>query len=172
MGPIGLIPFERSGGGWEDTDRGADMDPIDGTDGIERRIGMGVVGAMAASTVTVDKGIVGALATRGDVHIERGICGPVAAMGGVQVRNGFCGPVAAIGGAHLERMATQSVVAVGRVELHERANVGVVLSPFVTIQEGARVLINTPQALALGAVAGVVAGLILRTKRREGSATT
>ncbi|MGE5225459.1 MAG: hypothetical protein ACM3OO_01140 [Planctomycetaceae bacterium] len=142
------------------------MDASEGASQMERRVDTAVVGAMAASSVHAEKAIVGAVAARGDVTIDQGICGPVAAVGDVEVRNGFCGPVAAIGGARLERMATQSVVSLGRVEIGERAFVGIVLAPFATLNDGARVLMNTRQALAFGAVAGVVAGAILRRRRQ------
>jgi hypothetical protein len=143
------------------------MDVSGGTGETEREIDTALIGAMAASAVHAEKAIVGAVASRGDVTIDQGICGPVVAVGEVQVRNGFCGPVAAIGGARLERMATQSIVSLGRVEIGERAFVGFVLAPFATLNEGARVLMNTPQALAFGAAAGVVAGLILRRRRQQ-----
>jgi hypothetical protein len=42
-----------------------------------------------------------------------------------------------------------------------------VLSPKVTVEEGAKVLLNTPQALALGAAAGAVFALGAAVKRRR-----
>jgi hypothetical protein len=132
----------------------------------ERRVDSALVGAIAASTVRAEKAILGAVASRGEVTIDQGICGPVASVGEVHVSTALCGPVAAIGGARLERMATQSVVSLGRVEVGERAFIGVVLAPFTTIHEGARILMNTPQALAFGAAAGLVAGLLLRRRRQ------
>jgi hypothetical protein len=40
-----------------------------------------------------------------------------------------------------------------------------VLSPKVTVQDGGRVLLGTPQALAFGAAAGLVGALLTRVFR-------
>jgi hypothetical protein len=44
--------------------------------------------------------------------------------------------------------------------------VGLLLSPKVTVEDGARVLMSTPQAAAFGAMLGGVAGALLLRRRR------
>jgi hypothetical protein len=88
------------------------------------------------------------------------------ANGGVTIRQGGCGPLIANGDVSIEQGGTQSIIAAGGATLGDRAFVGVVVSPKVTVEEGGKVLLNTPQALALGAAAGVVFALVSRLVRR------
>ncbi len=83
------------------------------------------------------------------MHLTNGGSGPIAAAGNVSITNGGAQTIATLGGA----------------TLGERSFVAFVLAPKVTIEAGARVLMNTPQALAAGASFALVLGLM---KRRSG----
>ena len=97
---------------------------------------------------------------------SRGGCGPVIANGPVTIRQGGCGPLIANGDVSIEQGGSQSVIAAGGATLGDRSFVGLVLSPKVTVEDGAKILMNTPQALAFGATLGVLVGLAVRLFRR------
>jgi hypothetical protein len=85
----------------------------------------------------------------GDVSITNGGCGPVVAKGDVSIRNG----------------GTQSILAAGGATIGEHAFVGLVASPKITIQDGAKVLVGTPLAFAIGAAVGALVTLGARRRR-------
>jgi hypothetical protein len=86
----------------------------------------------------------------GDVSITYGGCGPVLARGGVSITNG----------------GTQSVLA-AEAHVGSGAFVGAVIAPRVTVAEGARVMMTTPQAAALGAAFGAIVGMFVLARRRR-----
>jgi hypothetical protein len=59
------------------------------------------------------------------------------------------------------------VVASGGATIGPRGFVGVVVSPNVTVEDGGRVLVSSPLALAVGAGAGIVVALLSRLARRR-----
>lgn len=105
---------------------------------------------MAGGDVSIQEGGCGPMAVRGDVSIRQGGCGPIAAGGDVEIREGGCGPILAAGGVTVGADGF-AVAAIG---------------PAVRVQDGARVMITTPQALAFGAAFGVIAAVAARLLRK------
>ena len=91
------------------------------------------------------------VAADGNFSVLNGGCGPVLANGSVTIRNGGCGPLVANGDVSIENGGAQVVVASGGATIGPRAFVGVVISPNVTVEDGGRVLMRSPLALAVGA---------------------
>lgn len=126
-----------------------------------------VAGVVAAGgNVSVLNGGCGPVAAGGSLTITNGGCGPVLANGSVTIVNGGCGPMVANGDVSIESGGTQSIIAAGDATIGERAYVGFVLSPKVTVEDGATVLMSTPQALAFGAALGGAVALLVRLFRR------
>jgi hypothetical protein len=124
-----------------------------------------LVGALSAHNVHLQMGAAGPVLASGDVSFERAGCGPVMCAGDVTITQGGCGPVLAKGSVSITQGGTQSVIA-GEARLGKGSFVGLLLSPRVTLEEGARVLMGTPQAAAFGAVVGAIAGLAILRRRR------
>ncbi|MGH2634694.1 MAG: hypothetical protein ACRDHU_00860 [Actinomycetota bacterium] len=125
-----------------------------------------LVGAISAHNVRLEQAAAGPLMTSGDVTIHQGGCGPVLCSGDVSFHQGGCGPVLARGNVTFSQAGTQSVIA-GDVQLRSGAFAGLVLAPKITVEEGARVLMTTPQAAALGAGFGALLGLLAFRRRRS-----
>jgi len=126
-----------------------------------------VVGVVKARDVHLTNAGAGFVVAEGNFSILNGGCGPVLANGGVTIRNGGCGPLVANGDVSIENGGTQVVVASGGARIGPRAFVGVVVSPNVTVEEGARVLVRSPLALAVGAGAGIAVAMLSRLARRR-----
>ena len=124
-----------------------------------------LIGAVSAHNVSVQMGAAGPVLASGDVSIERAGCGPLMAAGDVTITQGGCGPVLSAGSVSITQGGTQSVIA-GEARLGSGSFVGLVLAPRVVVEQGARVLMNTPQAAAFGAVVGGVIGLALLRRGR------
>jgi ABC-type branched-subunit amino acid transport system permease subunit len=73
--------------------------------------------------------------------------------------------VLARGSVSVSQGGAQSVIA-GEAHVGSGAFVGAVLSPKVTIEDGARVLMSTPQAAAFGAAFGALLALVAFRRRR------
>jgi hypothetical protein len=58
-------------------------------------------------------------------------------------------------------------VLAGEAHLGTGSFVGAVVSPNVTLEEGARVMMTTPQAAAFGAAFGAIVGLFVLRRRRR-----
>lgn len=125
-----------------------------------------LVGLVRARDVRLIGSAAGFVAAGGDLSVLNGGCGPVLTGGGITIRNGGCGPVIAQGDASIENGGTQAIIAAGGATIGRKAFVGVVVSPKVTIEEGGRVLLSSPIALAVGAAIGSVAMLLPRLIRR------
>ncbi len=125
-----------------------------------------LVGALRAREVRVQMGAAGPVLASGGVSLERAGCGPVMTKGDVTITQGGCGPVLAAGSVSITQGGTQSVLA-GQARLGRGSFVGLVASPRVTIEDGARVLMNTRQAAAFGAVAGAIVGLAMLLRGRR-----
>lgn len=123
-----------------------------------------LVGALSAHNVTLHQAAAGPVMTTGDVTITQGGCGPMMCSGDVSIRQGGCGPVLARGTVSIEQGGTQSVIA-GEARIGSGAFVGIVASPKVEMEDGARVLMSTPQAAAFGVALGGVIALFLRRRR-------
>jgi hypothetical protein len=125
-----------------------------------------VVGLIRARDIHLTDAGAGIAAMDGNLSILNGGCGPVLAGGDVTIRNGGCGPMVIGGDASIEYGGTQAMMAAGGATIGPRALVGVVVSPKVTIEDGGKVLLNTGQAVAFGAAAGVVFAIVSRLIRR------
>jgi hypothetical protein len=119
-----------------------------------------------AHDVHLTRSAAGLVATRGNLSILNGGCGPVLTSGGVTIRNGGCGPVLAKGDVSIQNGGTQAIVAAGGAKIGRNAFVGVVASPRITIEEGGRVLLSSPMAIAVGAGIGFGAVMLSRLMRR------
>jgi hypothetical protein len=124
-----------------------------------------LVGAVSAHNVHIEQAAAGPMLASGDVTISNGGCGPVMCSGDVAITYGGCGPVLARGGVSITNGGAQSVIS-GEAHLGNGAFVGAVLAPKVTVEDGARVLMTTPQAAAFGAAFGAVVGLFVLRRRR------
>ncbi len=124
------------------------------------------VGLVKARDVYLTRSAAGLVAAGGNLSILNGGCGPVLTSGGVTIRNGGCGPVLTAGDVSLQNGGTQAILAAGGATIARNAFVGVVASPKVTIEEGGRVLLNSPVSIAVGAGLGFVVALLVRLMRR------
>jgi hypothetical protein len=124
-----------------------------------------LVGVLSAHNVRLEQAAAGPMMTTGDVSIEQGGCGPVLCSGNVSIHQGGCGPVLARGNVTIQQGGTQSVLA-SSATLEGGAFAGLVVAPKVTVADGARVLMSTPQAAAFGAAVGGLIGLVLLRRRR------
>jgi hypothetical protein len=124
-----------------------------------------LVGAVSANNVRLEQAAAGPMMTSGDVTIRNGGCGPVLCSGDVSITNGGCGPVLARGSVSFTNGGTQSVFA-GEAHVGSGGIVGAVVAPKVTLEDGARVLLSTPQAAAFGAAFGAMVGLFLLRRGR------
>jgi hypothetical protein len=124
-----------------------------------------LVGALSAHNVRIERAAAGPVLASGDVSVLQGGCGPVLCSGNVSITQGGCGPVLARGNVSIQQGGTQSVLA-GDASIGGGAFVGLVVSPKVTIENGARVLMTTPQAAAFGAAVGGLIGLFVMRRRR------
>jgi hypothetical protein len=146
----------------EYSDRAASSLEFEKDASVERSL----VGFVRARDVHLHQAVAGPIAAGGNLSILQGGCGPVIANGAVTIRQGGCGPTIANGDVSIEQGGTQSIVAAGGATIGDHAYVGLVLSPKVTVEEGGKVLMSTPQALAFGAAVGLVFALISRVTRR------
>jgi hypothetical protein len=129
--------------------------------GDEVHIEKALVGLVRGHDVEIRFAGAGPVAARGDVSIVNGGCGPVATAGDLSIENGGCGPVLAAGNISITNGGTQGVISLGEATLGPRTFVGAVIAPRVTIQDGARVMMTTKQALAFAGVVGTVIGLAM-----------
>ena len=125
-----------------------------------------LVGVVKAREVSLTGSAAGLVAANGDLSILNGGCGPVLTGGSLTIRNGGCGPVIARGDASIENGGTQAILAAGGATIGRHAFVGIVASPKVTIEEGGRVLLDRPLAIAVGAGIGLGVVLLSRLMRR------
>lgn len=125
-----------------------------------------LVGVVKARDVSLTGSAAGLVAANGNLSIINGGCGPVLTGGSLTIRNGGCGPVIARGDASIENGGTQAILAAGGATIGKHAFVGVVASPKVTIEEGGRVLLRSPMAIAVGAGIGFGVVLLSRLVRR------
>lgn len=130
------------------------------------RIERALVGVVRARDVHLHQAAAGPIAAGGSVSILQGGCGPVIANGSVTIHQGGCGPTIANGDVSIQQGGTQSIIAAGGATIGDHAYVGLVLSPKVTVEDGAKVLMTTAQALAFGAALGAVVALFGRVFRR------
>jgi hypothetical protein len=112
--------------------------------------------------MSIVNGGCGPALVNGKLTIHNGGCGPVIANGGLSITNGGCGPVVANGDVSIDRGGTQSIIASGSARVGSKAFVGVLASPNVTVEEGGRVLLSGPLALAAGIGLGIAIGALGR----------
>jgi hypothetical protein len=140
--------------------------PAPGSDPSGADVTRKLVGVVKASDVQLSGSAAGLVVAAGDVSVLNGGCGPVLTNGNLTIRNGGCGPVIAKGNASIEKGGTQAVIAAGGARIGRNAFVGVVASPKVTIEDGGRVLLDAPMAIAVGAAVGFGVALFARLMRR------
>jgi hypothetical protein len=126
-----------------------------------------IVGLVKARDVHLTGSGAGFVAADGNFSILNGGAGPVLANGSVTIRNGGCGPLVANGDVSIENGGSQVVVASGGATIGSRGFVGVVVSPHVIVEDGGRVLMSSPLALAVGAGAGIAAAMLSHVFRRR-----
>ncbi|HEY7667898.1 MAG TPA: hypothetical protein VIE12_07200 [Actinomycetota bacterium] len=126
----------------------------------------GLVGSITGRDVALESAAAGFVAAEGNVSVINGGCGPVFTNGSVTITNGGCGPMIANGDVSIENGGTQAILAAGGARIGPRAFVGLVASPSVTVEDGGRVLFGPREALAFGAVAGLVFAVLSRVIRR------
>jgi hypothetical protein len=131
-----------------------------------RGVSRAFVGFAKGGDVHLNRSAAGFVASGGNLSILNGGCGPVLTGGGISIRNGGCGPVLAKGDVSIQNGGTQAIVAAGGATIGRRAFVGVVASPKVIIEEGGRVLLDSPMAIAVGAGIGFGVVLLSRLMRR------
>src|SRR4029453_3557221 len=117
-----------------------------------------LVGVVNGRDVTITQAGAGPIAAQGDVTIQQGGCGPVLVGRDLTIRQGGCGPAMVRGSLSIQQGGTQSALVAGPATIGSGAFVGLVASPKVTVEEGARVLVGTPGAFAVGAAARGPAG--------------
>jgi acyl CoA:acetate/3-ketoacid CoA transferase len=111
----------------------------------------------ASGNVTATASAFGSVQAGGDISVTAGGGVLMAAQGNMTVNQGGGQVMLANGnmdinqGGGLAMIAQQATVRQGIV--------GVILSPNVTLEPGTRVLINTPQAIMIGTIAGVILSL-------------
>jgi hypothetical protein len=125
-----------------------------------------IVGIVKARELHLTRSGAGFVATDGGVSISNGGCGPVLANGDVTIHNGGCGPLMASGDVSIENGGTQAILAAGGARIGRHAFVGIVVSPKVTIEDGGRVLLDSPMAIAIGAGIWLGVALLSRLMRR------
>jgi hypothetical protein len=140
--------------------------PDTGSDPSDGDVTRKLVGVVKAGDVQLSGSAAGLVVAAGDVSILNGGCGPVLTNGNLTIRNGGCGPVIARGNASIEKGGTQAIIAAGGARIGRNAFVGVVASPKVTIEDGGRVLLDSPMAIVVGAGVGLGVALFARLLKR------
>jgi len=121
----------------------------------------GAVGRAEATTLDVHQGAVGAV--RADtVTMEQGALG-LGVAGEVTVRQGVARSILA-GTAHVEQSFVRTLIA-GEVRVEKATGVGILLARKVV--GDVKVILDWRGALAFGAAAGLVAGLLGRGRKRD-----
>jgi hypothetical protein len=138
---------------------------MDATEDVQ--VEKGLVGAVRARDVTVRNGAAGVVAAGGDLIVTNGGMGAAAVGGNLAITNGGSGPIAAGGTVSIVNGGCQWIAAGGGATLGERSFVGAVLAPKVVVEDGGKILLDLPRALAFGAAMGVAIGLIVRGTRRS-----
>lgn len=138
-----------------------------------------LIGQIDAEQVRLDLGLVG-LARAGDVAITRGGAGLGLAASSVTITEGGAAALVSGGSMSVTQGGGQALVAGGPMTITqggggilvtpqasvEQGVIGVLLCGRATLGEGTRVLLNTPQAIAMGAALGLVFALAGRLLRR------
>ena len=120
----------------------------------------GAIGRADATSLEVHQGAVGG-ARADNVAVERSALG-IAVASEVQVRQGVVGSILA-GSARVEQSFVRTLVA-GEVKVEHATGVGILLARKVV--GDVKVILDWRGALAFGAAAGIVAGLLGRGRNR------
>lgn len=119
----------------------------------------------AERDVTFSDGLALAVVAGRDVEFSDGASGVTVVGGNLQLTDGAGGLMVIGGNADVTDGLVVSALA-GQANL-QNSYCGVLFSGNTTLGEGSRVLINTPQALALGAAFGLVFGLLSWLLRKK-----
>lgn len=146
----------------------ADLDgsTLDGEEGHDVELSSRVAGIVRGRDVSLRRAASVAAVAGGDLVLQQSACGALVANGGASIRYGGCGPLLANGDVSIEYGGCQTILAAGGATLGRSSFVGFVASPKVIVEDGGRVLFGTKQALAFGAVAGVVVAAFRGFRRR------
>jgi hypothetical protein len=138
-------------------------------------------GSERAEKVAVRNGFAGAIVSSNQAQVAGGGALIIAAGNAMQVNGGGAGALLAGNSLHINggggwmllagnsipiQNGGGAVLVASRVQV-TRGVVGVLFAGHATLSEGTRVLLNTPQALALGAAFGLVFALVGRGLRRR-----
>jgi hypothetical protein len=130
---------------------------------------------LSGNDVHFGPGAAGMVSSKGDMSIDRAVAGIAKADQNLEVKNGGAWVMVAGGSAHIENGGSEYMVIGGETEIKNggallmiagknitinQGGAGILLSRQVTLTEGSRVLLNTPQALAFGAALGLVFALV------------
>lgn len=154
------VPMSASDASTPETESLAATTP--GTSPGPMEIHQGAVGRAEATTIDVRQGAIGA-ARAGSVSVDQGALG-AALAGDVRVSQGIARTVVARTVA-VEQSFVRTLVA-GEVKVERATGIGILVARRVV--GDVRVLLDWRGALAFGAAAGFVAGLVRRAGRRSG----
>src|SRR6186997_1736804 len=156
-------------------------DPVDtGPGPDDREINQSLVGVVRGTSVTIDQAAVAGVLSQGDVSIskagaqtivgggnlrlEQGGGGRILAGGDVSIQQGGAGTLVSLGSVSIQQGG--AVLALARnVDAGEGSFVGLALAPSVTVQPEGRVLAGPREAAIVGAVAGIVIGVVVAAAR-------
>jgi hypothetical protein len=107
------------------------------------------------------------IASGANTEIKGGGAALLASGGNMQIEGGG-GQILAAGGDMTIREGGGGIMLTGNARI-ERGFIGMLISGNTTLNEGTRVILNTPQALAFGAAFGLVFAFVSRGLRRRES---
>ena len=137
--------------------------------------GNGFARELSGNDVHFGPGAAGMVSSKGDMSIDRAVAVVAKTGQNLEVRNGGAWVMVAGGSMHIENGGAEYMVIGGETEIKNggallmvagknvninQGGAGILLSRQVTLTEGSRVLLNTPQALAFGAALGLVIALV------------
>jgi hypothetical protein len=136
-------------------------DNIEFTQGIARDVS-------AREKLTMKRSLAVSARSEQDMEVQDSLAVSIVAGRNAAVANSLTQVMVVGGNSDLSNSVAQMVVAGGSVTVN-KGFIGIINSPQVTLGEGSRVLLNTRQAMAFGAVLGVVFALVsfvLRGRKR------
>lgn len=126
-----------------------------------------LVGSISAEgSVQAFNSLIASMAVGDKAHLEQGGVFLLTVGGDADFSEGKASVTVAGGDTTLEHSSAKLIVA-GNAAHVKNSFVGVLLARQAELGEGSQVLLNTPQAIAFGAAAGLVLGLVQLLSRRK-----